>query len=112
MATFTLAAAGYAVPSGTKTLSGTTAQTVAITDASGGALRSPYWIVEICNLNDTAKLYCLLSGSAATSANGLVIYPNSAVAFPTNWLTGGTDAISVVGADGNTFQVNLMPRIG
>ena len=109
MATFTLAAKGYPEPSGTKTLSGTTAQSVAVTNASGGQLREPEWLVEIVNTSTTTNLGFTASGTTATSSNSITVFPSSAVAIPTHRLAAVDDVISVVG-NGNTFEVNLLPR--
>lgn len=109
MADVTLAAKGYPEPSGTKTLTGTTAQSVAISNASGGQLRDATWWVEIVNRSSSVRLGFTASGTTATASNSITVFPNSTVSWPTNWLPAVDDVISVVG-DGNEFEVNLIPR--
>lgn len=110
MANFTLSAKGYPEPSGSKTLSGTTAQSVAVTNAAGTRLRDRSWLVEIVNTSTTTNLGFTASGTTATSSNSITVFPNSSVAIPTDKLADTDDVISVVG-NGNTFEVNLLPRV-
>jgi hypothetical protein len=82
---------------------------VAVNGAGSVALRDRSWTVEILNLA-TSSIWFLASGSAATSANGIAVLPSSSVSFPTAYLASADECISVVGAGGETFQVNLIPR--
>lgn len=108
-ATFTLVALGTPVASGTKTLSGSTAQSVAVNGAGSVAMRSKQWDVEIVNLS-SAVIGFLGSGTTATSSNSIAVLPGGSVSFPTAYLAAADECLSVVGAGGETFQVNLIPR--
>lgn len=107
-ATFTLTAKGYPEASGTKTLVSTTAQSVAI-NAASGMLRDRQWEVEIVNLSNLTIGFTA-SGTTATSSNSIAVPAGGSVSWPTFYLPAVDEVLSIVGAGGETFQVNLIPR--